>query len=1121
MLCLQCRAENSAGRRFCAGCGVSLAPRCQACGFANEPDAKFCGGCGEAVALPPVRSARAAAASGPRQPPPYLTVKILQGRETLEGERKQVTVLFADLRNSMELVAGRDPEEARALLDPVLERMIDAVHRFEGTVNQVMGDGIMALFGAPIAHEDHAVRAGYAALRMQESIAALAGQLGEHVPVVPRVRVGLNAGEVVVRGIGNDLTMDYTAIGQTTHLASRMEQLAEPGTILVTETFARLTQGYLHFKPLGLLPIKGLAEPAEVFELVDAEPTRGRFQAAARGLTRFVGRASEFEALETAIERARSGHGQALAVIGEPGVGKSRLFYEFIDSASTRGCLILEGGAVSYGKLNAYLPIRELLRTFFQIDDRDDARVIHQRVAARLTELDESLHGVLPALVALLDVPVDDPAWRALDPGQRRLRMLDGVKRLLIRLSIEQPLIVMIENLHWIDAETQAVLDGLIESLPTARILLLVNYRPEYQHSWGSKTYYSQLRLDPLSTAGTDEFLRIVLGEDPDLGPLKKLLVERTEGNPFFLEECIRTLVETKALVGERGAGRLRRPLSAVEVPVTVQAILAARIDRLSPQDKRILQWAAVIGKDVSFPILQAVVDASDSDLRQSLAQLQTAEFLYERSLFPELEYTFKHALTQEVAYATLLLERRRELHARIVGVLETQPRDRVAKEVDRLAHHAFRGALWEKAVGYFREAGSKAAMNSAYREAVACFEQALHAMARLPDNQEMQERAFDLRMELRPWLAPLGDYDRVLTLLQEAERLARSLNDRKRLGLVRAYMTDCFRLTGNNEQAIACGAEALALATEVGDLRLTIQAHLLLGHASHAVGDYGRAVELLTWNVQTLQGDLRRQRFGNPALPAVFSRSYLAFSLIDLGEFREAARLADEGLRLAEEADTLHSQVVAAHSLGLVHLCKGDFAEALPVLEHAMRQCQVHHIPLGSRLLASALGYAYALTGRVEDGAALLEQAIRQAEALKVVYRYALWLVWLGDAYLLAGRTRDAMELAQRALERATVHKEPGHRAEALRLIGEVAASTEPADVTRSEQAYREAIVAADPLGMRPLSAHCRFGLGLLHLRVGDIETARAELRDAIERFRSMEMTYWAARAEAALAQA
>jgi predicted ATPase/class 3 adenylate cyclase len=1116
MLCPQCRAENTEGRRFCAACGASFVRFCSACRFANELDAKFCGGCGRPVGVAPAR----AAALPQAQPPAFLAAKILQGRATLEGERKQVTVLLADLKGSLELLADRDPEDARALLDPVLERMIDAVHRFEGTVNQVMGDGIMALFGAPIAHEDHAVRAGYAALRMQESIRALAAQLQHEQGVAPQIRIGLNAGEVVVRRIGNDLAMDYSAVGQTTHLAGRLEQLASPGAILVTETFVRLTEGYLHFKPLGLVAVKGLTEPVEVFELVDAEPTRGRFQAAARGLTRFVGRSSEFEALERALQRARAGQGQALAVIGEPGLGKSRLFYEFIDSPATRGCAILEGGAVSYGKLNVYLPLRELLRTFFQIDVRDDAREAYPKIVSRLSQLDESLKSILPALAALLDVPVDDRTWHELDPGQRRQRMLDGLKRLFIRLSQAQPLIVMIENLHWIDAETQAFLDALIDSLPTAHLLLLVNYRPEYQHRWGSKTYYTQIRLDPLTARSSEELLGVVLGDAAELQPLKELLMERTEGNPFFLEECIRTLVETRVLVGERGACRLGKASSAIQVPVTVQAILAARIDRLSPEDKRVLQCAAVIGKDVSFPLLQAVVDAPEAALRESLAQLQTAEFLYEKNLFPELEYTFKHALTQEVAYATLLLERRRELHARIVQTIETLDADHLANEVDRLAHHAVRGAMWDKAVAYFRQAGTKAAMSSAYREAVTCYEQALLALGHLAESPQTLQQAFDLRMAMRTWLVPLGDYDRILKNLREAEIIAQSQGDRRRLGLVRAYMTDYLRLTGDSEQAVISGQAALTYATQLGDFSLQVLATMVLGHAHHALGQYRRAVEVLERNVESLSGELAGERFGSAGLPAVLSRGYMAMSLADLGDFARATTMGEEAIRMAEQMDTAHSHAVVAHALGLALLLKGEFERAVPLLEQTLTRCQVGHIPLGSRLLASALGYGYVLCGRLAEGLPLLEQAVRQAEQLKVVFRYALWLAWLGEAHLLAGRLDEANRFAEAATARSVAHKEAGHHAYALRLIGEIAAAQQPVDVKRADTAYGEALALARSLGMRPLEAHCLMGLGTLHQRADRELQARAELAAAADLFRSLEMPYWLVRAEERLAK-
>jgi class 3 adenylate cyclase len=424
--------------------------------------------------------------------PPYLAEKILRSRTALEGERKQVTVLFADLKGSMELLADRDPEDARAILDPVLEHLMDAVHRYEGTVNQVMGDGIMALFGAPIAHEDHAVRACYAALAMQASVKQYAAEVQRTRGVPLHIRVGLNSGEVVVRAIGNDLHMDYTAVGQTTHLAARMEQLAMPGSILITAEVFRLAEGYVQVTSLGSMPIKGLPDPAEVYEVTGAGPVRTRLQAAAaRGLTRFVGRRSELETLHQALERAGAGHGQVVGVVGEPGVGKSRLFYEFAHSHRTTGWLILESSSVAYGRATPYLPLIDLLNAYFQLEARDDARRIREKVTGKLLTLDETLKPTLPAILALLDVPVEDAAWQALEPLQHRRHTLEAVRHLLIRESRVQPVLVVFEDLHWIDTETQAVLDRLVESLPTAHLLLLVNYRPEYRHAWGSKTYYT------------------------------------------------------------------------------------------------------------------------------------------------------------------------------------------------------------------------------------------------------------------------------------------------------------------------------------------------------------------------------------------------------------------------------------------------------------------------------------------------------------------------------------------------------------------------------------------------------------------------------------------------------
>ena len=497
MTCPRCQQDNPTTGRFCLACGTNLAVACSSCRTALPGGARFCPQCGQAVAAgtaAPVRSPAPEAYT-----PKHLAEKILTSKAALEGERKQVTVLFADVKGSMELLIDRDPEEARLILDPVLERMMEAVHHYEGTVNQVMGDGIMALFGAPLAHEDHAVRACYAALRMQESVRKYADEVRRSHAAVVKIRVGLNSGTVVVRAIGNDLHMDYAAVGQTTHLAARMEQLADPGAIVITPDTLALSEGYVEVKSLGPVPVKGLAHPVEVYEVTGAGPARTRLQAAARrGLTRFVGRDAELEHLRRAQEMASTGDGQVAAIVGEAGVGKSRLVYEFTHSHRLQGWLTLESPSVSYGKATSYLPVIDLLKSYFKIQNRDDLREIREKVTGKLLTLDESLKPTLPALLALLEAPVDDAAWRALDPGERRQRTLDAVKQLLLREAREQPLLLIFEDLHWIDSETQALLDGLVDSLASARVLLLVNYRPEYRHAWGGKTHYSHLRLDVL-----------------------------------------------------------------------------------------------------------------------------------------------------------------------------------------------------------------------------------------------------------------------------------------------------------------------------------------------------------------------------------------------------------------------------------------------------------------------------------------------------------------------------------------------------------------------------------------------------------------------------------------------
>jgi tetratricopeptide (TPR) repeat protein len=925
---------------------------------------------------------------------------------------------------------------------------------------------------------------------------------------------------VVVRSIGSDLRMDYTAVGQSTHLAARMEQSALPGSVLLAPDTLRLVEGYVQVKALGPVPVKGLAEPVDVFELLGAGTARSRLQAAtARGLTRFVGRDAELETLRRTLDQAAAGHGQVVALVGEPGVGKSRLVWEFGHSHRTQGWLVLASGSVSYGKATNYLPVIDLLRSYCGIETRDDYRRIREKLTGKLLTLDPALQPTLPSFLALLDVPVDDPAWAALDPPQRRQRTLDACKRLILRESQEQPLLLVFEDLHWIDAETQALLDSVVDSLPTARILLLVNYRPEYEHAWHRKTYYQHLRLDPLPPASAEDLLTALLGDDPSLGPLKRLLVERTEGNPFFLEESVHSLVEAGGLVGERGAYRLAQPVGTTQVPATVQAVLAARIDRLAPEDKRLLQSAAVIGKDVPFRLLHAIAELREEWLRQGLTDLQAAEFLYETSLFPELEYTFKHALTHEVAYGSLLQERRKGLHARIVEATERLYPDRLAEYVELLAHHAVRGEVWGEAVTYLRQAGAKAAGRSAHREAMGYFEQALAALDHLPEDRATREQAIDLRFELRNVLLPLGEQERIIGLLREAEPLALVLQDRRRLGWVAVYLGSYAWQTGAVMRAIELGRDASGHAEALGDQALGVAANWALAPAYCMLGDYREAAVLFRQNVDLIQAEQLHDSFGLPFLPAVQARALLAgWCLGELGEFAEAIVCGEEGVRIAQTVDHPFTIAASSYQVARLYLLKGDFDRAIPLYERALAYLNEHMTLRVAPTVRCDLAMAYARSGRAAPVAGLLEGVSFSRGVLNQRLNSCLSA---GQAHLLIGGLEEAGTCAAEVLHHAQALGLRGYQAWALWLLGEIAAGVDSPIVDQAAAHYHQALGLADELGMRPLAAHCHLGLGTLYQRVGRDQQARAELAMAVEMYRAMEMTFWLNKAETSLAEA
>jgi class 3 adenylate cyclase/tetratricopeptide (TPR) repeat protein len=1151
MTCPRCQHENPPGSNFCLGCGARLGLTCSSCGTVLPAGSRFCNKCGTAVttatAAPPSPSPQS-------YTPKHLAERILTSKAALEGERKQVTVLFADLKGSMELLADRDPEEARKLLDPVLELMMEAVHRYEGTINQVMGDGIMALFGAPLAHEDHAVRACYAALAMRETLAQHGAALRRSDGVEVRIRVGLNSGEVVVRAIESDLRMDYSAVGQTTHLAARMEQLAAPGTIRLTADTLRLVESRVEVNPLGPVPIKGLPHPVEVFELVGASTRRTRLDCAmAQGLTQFVGREAELKMLHHTLEQAQAGRGQIVAVVGEAGVGKSRLVLELTRSPCAAGWLIVHASAVSYGTATPQSGLIDLLRAYFQIEPGDQPRRVREKVSGKLLALDETLLPLLSALLALLDGASEDARWQGLDPRERRQQTLEACRRLLLRQSQVQPLLLAFEDLHWVDSETQAFLDVLAGSLAGARVLLLVDYRPPYRHDWAGKTYYTQLRVEPLPPMGAQELLGALLGTDLSVEPVKRLLIDRTEGNPFFLEETVKAMIETKALVGAPGAYRAAQVLANVEVPATVRAVLGARIDRLPPDVKRLLQSASVIGKDVPLSLLRAVADEREDELRRHLARLQSAELVYESALFPEVAYTFKHALTHDVTYASLLHERRRSLHAQIAAIVE----QRAPEQVDRLAHHALRGELWDKAVIYLRRAGAKATAGSAYREAVAYFEQALDALDRLPRGKDTMALGIDIRLDLRTALTPLARYREILARLGEAETLARELHDDRRLGLVVADLSARLRNTGDHPGALEAGQRAVAVAARLGDHDLRIEATYRLSQAHFAVGEFARSIDLLRQVVEAfdreatlLQGNaieielrrqaldaasgvtppagvtvdptrrpyvIRRPDWSIPAYFAAWPRAWLALGLASVGQFQEAMQYGAEAVGIAESVDHPHSVIEAQAALGRVHLARGDLDRAIALFERGLAPSRAWNLQDSS--VFSGLGHAYALLGRVDEGLSLLREAVDKGHAMDAMgVGHAMRLVRLGEGCLIAGQLDEARLRALEALQLSRRQKERANEASALRLVGAVVAQCEPLQAETAVEHYGGSLALAEELVMRPLVAHCHLGLGKLYRRAGQRDQAREHLTTATAMYREMDMRFYLEQAEAEL---
>jgi class 3 adenylate cyclase len=1119
MRCSKCGTNNPSTNNFCGKCGNPLAKLCTNCKANNPATSAFCGNCGT-----PLGHAGVAAATSP-PPAAVANVRVTPEQNvtdagTLEGERKTVTALFADIKGSTELMEELDPEEAGGIVDPALRLMIDAVRHYDGYVVQSTGDGIFALFGAPVAHEDHPLRALYSALRMQDQLRQYAAELRAEGKAPIAVRVGVNTGEVVVRSIRTgDGHTEYTPIGHTTNLASRIQNVAMPGSVVVSENTRKLCEGYFLLKPLGATKVRGVSGSVNVYEVNGLGPLRTRLQrSAGRGLTKFVGREHEIKALRHAADQATAGQGEMVAAVAGAGVGKSRLYYEFKALAQSNW-LVLETFSISHGKASAFLPVIDLLRNYFRIGSEDDERTRREKVAGKIAILDRSLEDTLPYFYSLLGIVEGADPLAQMDGQIKKRRTLEAIKRIALRESLNQPLMIIFEDLHWMDIESQALLDALVDSIADARILLLVNYRPEYSHQWNSKSYYTQLRLDPLGQESADEMLSSLLGNGDDLTALKRLIIEKTEGNPFFIEEIVQNLIEEGALL-RNGEIKLARPLNAIQIPPLVQAILAARIDRLPADEKELLQTLAVLGKEFTLSQLKTAAAKSDSELKRLLANLQLAEFIYEQPADNDVEYTFKHALTQEVAYNSILFERRKQIHEHAAHAIEVLFAASLADHYDDLAHHYGRSGNAPKAISYLRLGAQQAMSRSAYVEARDQLAAALDLLSRQPDTIERDRAEIAVRINLAlcttfvisDGLASTAVSD----ILEGARELCQKIGDDARLFEVLENLS--FQFSGQFELAKArtLGNELLRIALRTQNPEMVGRARFDLGRTSMWLGDFVAArKEFDQASELTVEGMLKEETsFGNWQ---VRNRSLASLTLWISGFPDRAMVTVREAFLIASEKRASPADLIfALYWSAVLNLRLGDPLASSRQSNEAIRLIQERGLMSFLELAGFWRGWALAQSGQVAEGLAEMQRS-RMGFATAAGLIRPLIFEGLASVYLANGHRSEGLKEVNEALELIERSGSMMVEAELRRLKGELLLLGNPDAAPQAAESFREAIEVARPEAV-PLLGNSDAARLLGNPDAAPL--AAQSFREAIELARRQSAKSWELRATTSLAR-
>jgi class 3 adenylate cyclase/tetratricopeptide (TPR) repeat protein len=1114
MKCSRCQSDNPAEADFCIECGALMEFHCPKCGAIIPATGKFCKECGCDL-----REAKPPLVIDYSQPlsytPKHLADRILAARTTIEGERKQVTVLFADVKGFTSISEKLDPEEVQTLISECLVFFTEEIHRYEGAVAQFLGDGVMALFGAPIAHEDAPQRALHAALAIQERLREYSEKLKKQ-GIDFNMRIGLNTGLVVVGRIGDDLTMEYTAMGDTVNLASRMESTAQPGTIQVSENTYRLTEGYFEFKPLGEIELKGKKEPVKAYQLLGVGQAKTRLGVSvARGLTPFVGRQKEIEHLKDCYARVKEGQGQVVGIVGEPGVGKSRLLLQLRSVLPPEEYSYLEGDCLHYGGSIAYLPFLDMLRAYFDFAEGEQESLVRIKMAKRIASLDEKLQGILPPLQDVLSLKVQDEEYLKLEPQQRREQVFEAIRTLLIRESLNRPLVLAIDDLQWIDKTSEEFLTYFIDGLANTHILLILLYRPEYTPVWVSKGYYSQIRVDQLPTGGSSDLIQAILEGGEVATDLRTLILTRASGNPLFIEEFTRTLLERGYIQRKDGHYVLTVKPSDIQVPDTVQGIIAARIDRLEAKLKQTMQVASVIGRDFPFRILQTITGMKQ-ELKLCLLNLQELEFIYEKSLFPELEYIFKHALTQEVAYNSLLLKRRKEIHERIGQAIENLYPDRLEEFCELLAHHYSRGENWEKAYQYLKLSGDKATRNYAKWEAIGFYREAIGIVNKQPDTEENKRKGIEVRLLMTTPIRYVGYPEGSLEVLEEGERLSRELGDEKSLAQFLSLISFYCFMKGDSRRGLQYAEECFREAERAQDVELMAAIGMQLSVSYVPLGEYQKVAEVAAKAIAMIERAGRQSdsfNWGFNVYAALHPIHGLAMA--SLGDFQLAEALCEKGLRFAQEVKDLYC--IGHVECFYANICtiRGDGKKAIAHAENALRIFEETQFLTQMGTAWYILGYGYYFLGELGTAREHVKKGLETDRAVGLTMMWSLYYFYMGEIDLASCDWESARRCADEGLKLAQTHGEKEGEGWLSCILGRALAKADPSQAARGEEYILQGIKILDELKVRPYSSQGYLYLGEFYADTGQRENALKSLRKAEGMFQEMGMEYWLRRTQ------